>query len=223
MQRYLTWVAAGAAALLIPLVLVGASLGAEDDKDGDGIITSVDQCPGIAGIPAHDGCAEPYRVHSFVIEPKRKIRRKREFTPDAAPSPDRVIEIAALEQARWGGPSIVGRMQCESGLDHDVVNSGGYAGLLQFGPIWGSMYAVTPRDVKLRHTSSRTAPIRRITWWSDGRRQRTVIRRITQQVVTVKRGMLPADAGPTHGWSAIRVGQRAVSGDGPTTGWSCGL
>ena len=132
------------------------------------------------------------------------------------------MEIANREQAIWGGPSIIGRMQCESGLNYAATN-GTYDGLLQFGPIWWSMYPGTPRDVTLKASSERTRPIRRITWWSDGRKQRTVIRRISQDVITVKKGTLPADAGPFHGYAAIRVGQRAVSGDGPTTGWACGL
>jgi hypothetical protein len=158
-----------------------------------------------------------------VHRPHKHLTIKRHFHPTAKPSPRQVKKIARVERQRWGGPSILGRIWCESGYRWSARN-GPYRGLLQIGPWWSYVYpARTPRKVKIVRHNRRRVPVHRVTVWDSGRRTRERIGVVRQRVTSIRRGKLPKGASPYHGWAAIRVGQRAVSGDGPSAAWECGL
>jgi hypothetical protein len=166
--------------------------------------------------------ALPYVVAAHNVRPDKSIRVHRYFRPWAHPSPEQVQEIINSEQRLWGGPSISGRVACESNYDWSATN-GQYQGLLQIGPWWSDAYAVTPRRVRLVSHKTSREPVYRVRRFSDGSRERERIRTAPVTKTIIRTGTLPADAAPYHGWAAIRVGQRAVSGAGPSTAWSCGL
>lgn len=192
------------------------------DKDGDSFRDGKDACPSRAGVERHDGCPGPYVVRTYKLKPRKHVHRRKHFTPDCCPSPSEVGRIADLEQRRWGGPSIRGRIYCES-TNNYLATNGQYRGLLQIGSWWSYAYAQTPREVVLRDEHKRKRPVYRVKVYDTGRKERHRIRRMTQIVHVKKVGRLPSGASPYHGWAAIRVGQRAVSGDGPNTYWECGL
>ena len=167
--------------------------------------------------------AKPKRklVRSFVKRPK-PIRKVKRFEPWASPSPAKVKKIIELELKRWGGPSIMRRVGCESTYRWNATN-GRYRGLLQFGPIWRAMWAGTPRGVKIvRKTKVKRAKFR-IRIYSDGTRTRKRIGKVKVRKRVILKGKLPRNPSPYHAWAAIRVGQRAVSGHGMSTYWECGL
>lgn len=193
------------------------------DSDGDGVIDSDDRCAEIAGVERHLGCPRPVVLETKVTTPdRRNVVRIKDWRPWPRPTYQQVVTIAAAEQRRWGGPSLMNRILCESGGSWSATN-GQYLGLLQFGPIWWSMWPGTPRGVKLKTRKVWDAPVRRWVRWSGGRWTSKVIGRVRQTKSIIRSGRLPRNPDQTHGWAAIRVGQRAVSGDGPTTGWACGL
>ena len=161
--------------------------------------------------------------------PKFRIIRIHNWTPWAHPSIAQVKQIATLAQKRWGGPSLHARINCESGFRW-YADNGTYEGVLQFGPIWNSMYPGTPRKVKF--VKIKTVRLKEIqtTKYSDGKIKRKIIRRFRGKRKVIKTGKLPKpqnlkyeNGGAKHAWAAIRVGQRAVAGKGPTTGWGCDL
>lgn len=159
-------------------------------------------------------------VKTWVEKPDTFVKKKKKFKPEGQPSVSEVHEIINHEQKKWGGPSISNRVGCESGYRWNATN-GQYRGLLQFGSIWGSMYPGTPRKVKIADTKTTKKRVWRYFLYEDGTRERVNKGKIKVKVRTKKVGKLPSNADPYHGWAAVRVGQRAVSGDGPTTGWSC--
>lgn len=150
------------------------------------------------------------------------IRKKVRFTPNATPSPKQVIRIAKLEQERWGGPSIVGRMWCESSLIYNNGN-GTYHGLLGIGPWWSYVWPKTPKRVVVKTERVKRKPIIRYAKWSGGNIIKKIIRKRKVTIKVKRIGRLPRNASVFHGWGQIRVGQRAVSGDGPNASWECGL
>ncbi|MBA2240045.1 MAG: hypothetical protein H0W09_02185 [Solirubrobacterales bacterium] len=192
------------------------------DGDGDGIADQSDACPNKPGWPKHDGCPNRYIVSERIFEPPKRDRVRRRFIPEAQPSPHQALRISRLERERWGGPSIDDRMRCESRLLWNATN-GSFRGLLQIGSWWEYAYPKTPRGVTVRRTKHRRAPVIRVRRWSDGRVDRDRIGSRRQRLDVILEGKLPRNASPYHGWAAIRVGQRAVSGDGPSTYWECGL
>lgn len=212
---------------LAALLLVSGAVGVagaqtSQDRDSDGYEDAADACPYHAGVGDHDGCPGPYVVHSKVVKPKRHVKRVRHFHPDAHPSPSEVYKIERLEQERWGGPSIRNRVYCESRNLWNATN-GQYHGLLQIGSWWSYAWSQTPRDVRIKRVVTRRMPVYKVKVYDTGKRTKTRIRSRRQRVSRIKKGHLPSGADAYHGWAAIRVGQRAVSGDGPSTSWSCGL
>jgi len=174
--------------------------------------------------PPSIGTSKPERPHVVRVRIKRPkpIRKVRRFKPWATPSPEKVKQIIIWEQQRWGGPSLMGRVWCESKYLWHASN-GQYRGVLQFGPIWSSMWPGTPRDVKIvKKTTVKRHKIR-ITRYSDGTRKRKKLRKVKVPKTVILKGKLPKNPSPFHAWAAIRVGQRAVSGHGPTTSWECNL
>lgn len=175
----------------------------------------------VEGAPVGKAKPKPRVVRSWVKKP-RPIRKVKRFKPWAHPSPEKVRQIITWEQQRWGGPSLMSRVWCESKYLWHATN-GQYRGVLQFGPIWETMWAGTPRDVKIvKRTEVKRAKFR-IRIYSDGTRKRKRIGKVWVRKTVIKKGMLPKHPSPYHAWAAIRVGQRAVSGHGMTTSWSCGL
>ena len=166
---------------------------------------------------------EPYIEKEHFHKPPKNVKKKIKFVPTATPSTSEVYKIAALEQKRWGGPSLINRIYCESTLNWSVTN-GQYRGLLQFGPIWDSMWPGTPRKVIIKSNKTIEKKVYRYRKWSHiDKWIKKPSGSIRQKVNIVRVGKLPKYPDPYHGWAAIRVGQRAVSGDGPTTSWACGL
>lgn len=163
-----------------------------------------------------------YKVGFYVHKPPDRITHRVPVPNMAHPSPARVTKFANIEQQRWGGPSILGRLSCESGLNWAATN-GQYGGLAQIGPWWWYAYPQTPRRVRWNTVKHKRKPVARFTFFSDGTRKREVIARKHVRVKIAHRDRLPGDATPYHGLAAIRVTQRAASGDGPTTYWACGL
>ena len=218
MKALLATLAAG----LVVTALAFPSL-ALADQDSDGIEDSDDRCVLVAGEPEHLGCPFPVRLDTKITRPpKRVTERIKDWEPWSEPTPAQVIAIAASEQSRWGGPSIVGLLSCESGLSWSATN-GQYAGLAQYGPIWSSMWPGTPRGVKFVESRTQVRPIERHTLWSNGRWTHRKIGKVKQKQKIVRIGRLPRNATPFHGYAAIRVTQRAFAGVGPTTSWACGI
>jgi len=164
-----------------------------------------------------------YVVKEKWHKPPKNVKKNVKFVPTGTPSVSEVYEIAASEQAKWGGPTLINRIRCESTFNWSAGN-GQYQGLLQFGPIWDSMWPGTPRKVVLKNTKTVNKKIVRYRKWSHLRGWIKKPRKTVKQKVHItKAGKLPSYPSPYHGYAAIRVGQRAVSGHGPTTGWECGL
>ena len=164
---------------------------------------------------------EIVRVH--MDRPPDTVRWHVDFEPESQPTPGEVHEIAALEQARFGGPSIIGRIACETGgLFNWNATNGQYRGLLQIGPVWSYLWAGAPRDVAVKDSRVDRRWVWKVTLFADGHKRRVRDHRKRVEVVRIREGKLPASADPYHGWAAIRVGQLAVAG-GRTTSWSCGL
>ena len=156
-------------------------------------------------------------------KPPKNVKKKVKFVPTGEPSVSEVYAIAAHEQAKWGGSTLVNRIRCESNFNWAAGN-GQYQGLLQFGPVWNSMWPGTPRKVVVKNKKIVKKKIVRYRKWSHIKGWIKKPRRTVKQTVHItKVGKLPSYPSPYHGWAAIRVGQRAVSGHGPTTGWECGL
>lgn len=202
-------------------MLTGTAL-AVGDLDSDGVPDVDDRCPLETGQEQHLGCNTAQLLRTVTHTPKAKRVRHKRYHPPKAPSYRQVVWMANLEQRRWGGPSLLNRIQCESG-GYWAASNGQYQGLLQFGPIWWSMWPGTPRGVRFTTRERRTYPVLRIQVWSDGKRVRQQIGKRRQLLITKYKGKLARNSTPLDAHAAIRVGQRAVSGDGPTTGWSCGL
>lgn len=167
--------------------------------------------------------SEPTVLRTRIDRPPDTVLRKSRFDPEAHPSPAEVHRIAELERARWGGPSIIGRIDCETGGTFNwAATNGQYRGLLQIGPVWGYLYEGAPRKVRTRERGHVRRAVRRITLYSDGHRERDLLRMKRVDLIHTRVGRLPSGADPYHGWAAIRVGQLAVAG-GRTTSWDCGL
>jgi len=211
------------AAIAVPFTLAISGIIGPGDIDGDGVLDSGDRCTQKAGTEQHLGCPFPVRESSTVFRPeRRRTIRNNHWKPWSQPSIYQVEIILREEQQRWGGPWLGNRVACESGYNWSATN-GQYAGLLQFGSIWSSMWAGTPRGVKYKDTFKVKLPIVRHTTWTDGHKTKAKIGKVTQKRTVIRKGKLPRYPDAYHGWAAIRVGQRAVSGDGPTTSWACGL
>lgn len=159
---------------------------------------------------------------SWLQKPPGTIVKRHQVIPLAHPSPAQVVQIAKAEQARWGGPSPLRRINCESGYRWDAVN-GPYRGLLQFGPVWQSMWPGTPRRVVEVRVKHRKARAKRFTLRLDGTIKKSRGPKVRQRVIMIRRGMLPRYPSPFHGHAAIRVHQRAIAGVIPSTGWECPL
>lgn len=193
------------------------------DQDSDGIEDADDRCVIVAGEPEHLGCPFPVRIETKITRPPKRVSDTiKGWNPWSEPTPSQVIAIAASEQKRWGGPSIVGLLSCESGLSWSATN-GQYSGLAQYGSIWGSMWPGTPRGVRFVENRTKVRSIERHTLWSDGRWTHKRIGKVKQRQKITRVGRLPRNATPFHGYAAIRVTQRAFAGVGPTTSWACGL
>jgi hypothetical protein len=191
------------------------------DSDGDGIGDEVDRCVVKQGVEQHYGCPSKVRVESKVTRPiQSRTVRIRGWKPWATPTLAQVYLIAEHEAKLWG-VNIIGRILCESGGSWSASN-GQYLGLLQYGPIWYSMWPGTPRRVKFTQVKKPKRPVVRHTLWSDGKWTHTTIgkRRVTRKVIRI--GMLPRNPSQLHGWAAIRNGTRAAAGVGPSTSWACG-
>lgn len=202
--------------------IASASTLAEADSDGDGVPDSTDRCLEREGVEVHLGCPARVAVGTKVTRPvERRSRTIRGWRPWSQPTYEQVVLIANHEAGLWG-VNVMNRILCESGGRWDASN-GQYLGLLQYGPIWYSMWPGTPRRVDFTQVRRPRKPVLRWTRWSDGRWTSKVIRkvRVTRKVRRV--GRLPRNPSQLHGWAAIRNGTRAASGHGPTTSWACGL
>lgn len=193
------------------------------DTDGDGVADEDDRCVAEVGQVQHLGCAKPVPLESKITRPDSRVTvRVRHWRPWATPTTRQVMIILREEQDRWGGPWLGNRVACESGYSWSATN-GQYAGLLQFGSIWSSMWPGTPRGVKYVSTEKKRKPIVRHTLLTSGEWTHRKIGSVRQKKTVIRKGRLPRNPDAYHGWAAIRVGQRAVSGDGLTTSWACGL
>lgn len=213
------------ALVLVALLFVGSAASASaqtNDRDKDGVADAHDACQYQAGVPRHDGCPGPYVVHSKTVRPKRHVRRVHHFQPESTPTATQVHKIEDLEQARWGGPTLRNRVWCESG-DRWYAANGQYHGLLQIGTWWSYVWPKTPRGVRLTSHDKRPAAVYRVKVYDTGKRVHKRVGSRSQRVTRVKKGKIAANASAYNGWAAIRVGQRAVSGDGPSASWECPL
>jgi len=163
--------------------------------------------------------AKPTKV-TYHHPPKSVVHKVR-FQPWAEPTRQQIDLIMSHEQEIWGGISLYDRINCESRFDVYATN-GQYRGLLQIGSWWESVYPYdTPRQVSLKETRLVKKPVIKLTTFSDQHVEREIVRRKNLKVIIIRKGALPVDADPYHAWAAIRVGQRAISGVGESTGWSC--
>lgn len=161
-----------------------------------------------------------------VIRPAKHVRHDRKFHPVEHPDPSKVPWIENKEQKRWGGPSLHRRSYCESG-NRWWASPAGVLGIIERGWWYGTALPATPRKVTLHHTFERWRPVHRLVIYSDGTKRLKRIGRMRQKVRLVRHGSLAdgdlRDSTPQSTWLAIRVSQRAVSGDGPPASWQCSL
>lgn len=163
-----------------------------------------------------------YRKRVTWLFPKRNIRKRVRFRPWDNPTKKQSLKIMEIEQNIWGGPSLYNRIYCESKFKPKWV-VGRYSGLLMIDSSWWEyVWPKTPKRIVYKTTSRKKLPIYKITLWSDGKRVKKIIDRKAVSIKRINIGHLPKRASTTHGWAAIRVGQRAVSGGPPAT-WSCSL
>ena len=212
------------AAFLVPLTAVLLIFGGAD-TDGDGVLDDADRCTVRSGEAQHLGCPFPVALDRKITRPaKQRTIRITDWRPWSSPTYQQIVWLDRSEARRWQSPSLLNRIACESTFNPGATN-GQYGGLLQFGTIWSSMWAGTPRKMKLRVKATKRLPVIRHTRWSSGRWTHRTIGHRKQRRVVIRIGKLPRDASPYHGAAAIRVGSRAVSSTGryPTTSWACGL
>jgi hypothetical protein len=156
-----------------------------------------------------------------VDKPPKKVRREKKFTPTATPSPSEVHYIIKHEARLWGGGGIYHRVECESTNRWNASN-GTYHGLIQTNSAyWNRAWPGTPRRVVIKNTKKKRKPVYTYTTYSDGSVEKEKTGSVKQKIKIAKIGKLPKGASYMHGWAAIRVGQRAVGGQGPTTYWAC--
>jgi hypothetical protein len=160
-------------------------------------------------------------VSSTVLRPPKHVRHDRHFHPIEHPDPSRVPYIEHQEQNRWGGPWIGRRSYCESG-NRWWASSAGVMVIIARDWWYGTALPATPRGVKVRSHYDRWRPVYRRTTYSNGAVRKRRIGRMRQHVRLVRHGHLD-DGNPQSTWLAIRVSQRAVSGDGPPASWQCSL
>lgn len=166
---------------------------------------------------------KPTVEHQWVKKPHNE-RVVRHFIPWAHPTVAQVKNvIIPYEAHRWGGGPIYDRVACESGFHWDATN-GTYNGLVQTsGDFWwgAGAWPSSPRDVTLHNSKRVVRGVYLIRLWSDGHKSFQRIRNAYVKRTVIRKGMIPRTANEWHGWAAIRVGQRAVGNDGPTTYWAC--
>jgi hypothetical protein len=167
---------------------------------------------------------KPYVVAEKWFKPPKQAKYIKGFRPWHNPTVAQIHKIDKWESEKWGGPSLLNRMWCESGYRPKVSN-GTYGGLLQYNySYWPGIWETVPRRVVVVVERTRPRAIVRFRKWShiDGwiRKETNHIR---QKVWIVYKGVLPENADPTHGWAAIRAGARTVGGYGPPVSWECGL
>jgi hypothetical protein len=155
-----------------------------------------------------------------VVTPPRHLSLHRHFSPDASASGSRLVWIAHQEQRKIGGPSIVGRMSCESGLGTNMIGTG-HAGVLQWDSTFYSMYAAAKRiygrGVNVIEKRTVKKPV--TAHYADGTTQRTGT--VRQHQTIHLHGMLPKQTTPWNAWAAVRTGQAAAAGKIPSTYWAC--
>lgn len=170
----------------------------------------------------------PQVEHTWVKHPHPE-RVFKHFTPTSTPSPDYVKNvIIPYEAARYNTSPITDRVECESSFDYGASN-GTYGGLIQTdGAFWyGSSDAwpavVNDHDlgVVMKRKKRVARNVYKVRLWSNGKKQfkRVAIQHVPRTII--QKGKLPETADWFHGWAAIRVGERAVAGVGPTTWWAC--
>lgn len=163
--------------------------------------------------------------HTWVKHPHPE-RVVKSFTPPSTPSPSYVTNvIIPYEATRYGGGPLYDRIGCESNYQYNATN-GTYNGLIQtspafFNPAWEDAIHDKDLGVKLKSKKRVTRDVFKVSLWNTGKK---TYRRIAVQHVpriVIKKGQLPKNASEWDGWAAVRVGQRAVAGVGPTTYWAC--
>jgi hypothetical protein len=156
-----------------------------------------------------------------LLVPPKRITRTVHFRPARRACCAALARIAQMERRAQGGPSILGRLACESTMGLDNHN-GQYKGPSQIGPdFWRSAWPRTPRGVRYVTERLRRVPVLEL----GGTIGPHVVGTRSQRVRVIHRGRLPAGAGPLHAWANVRVAQRAAAGYAPQEGasWSCGL
>lgn len=174
---------------------------------------------------------EPTATASVVKVEHRKAPAKkvvhRKFRPWAKPSPAKVREIIRNEARRWrvSAASLSRRVYCESKFQWWASN-GQYQGVLQFAPstFYRGLSTIRTRRVRIVRATTRKVNDRRVTHYSDGRREsrRTTPRR--QRVVVVYHGRIPRRPAMTNAFAQIRIGAQALRGISAvrSSEWSCG-
>jgi hypothetical protein len=217
-----------ASIILLSLLLTGLIVSPASAKsttfDGKKGKSSLDKILDINLFPeAQELNLDPAQIISrHTHYPPKVIRKTVRFKPNSSPNSSQVRKIAASEQKIWGGPSLLNRINCESGFNYAATN-GQYSGLLQIGSWWSYAWPQTPRKVVLSSSRTIKKPIIRHFKWSTGKLTSKTLKKRNVKLIIKRVGRLPANASPFHGYASIRVGQRAVSGRGPTTSWSCSL
>jgi hypothetical protein len=166
-------------------------------------------------------------LHTWVKHPKPE-RVTKKFVPPADASSSYIRNvIIPYEASRYGGGPLNDRIWCESSYDDQAVN-GKYGGLIQTdgafwyeAGAWPSVISDHDLGVKMKTKKSVKRAVFKVRRWSNGKKtyNRIAIQHVPRTVI--HRGKLPKDADWFHAWAAVRVGQRAVAGVGPTTFWAC--
>lgn len=163
-----------------------------------------------------------YKKRITYLYPNQIVRKRIHFKPWANPTKRQTLKIMRIEEGIWGGPSQYNRIYCESKFKSDWV-VGQYSGLLMISADWWDyVWPKTPKRIVYKTEHQLRLPVYRITLWSNGKRYKKVVNQRNVKLLRIHIGRLPKRTNATHGWAAVRVGQRAITG-GPPASWECSL
>lgn len=173
------------------------------------------------------------QAHASVVRvaklkaPKKKVVH-RKFRPWSKPSPAQVREIIRSEARRWHIPAwaLLNRAACESHL-HWWASNGQFQGVLQFGPnaFYRGLRTIRSYKFQIVRSTTRRVHDARVTYFSDGTKQRRRTTPRRQRLIVVYTGRISRHPSMVNAFAQIRIGAQAIRGISAvhSSEWSCGI
>jgi len=167
---------------------------------------------------------KPHVVKEKWYHPPKQLKKTIHFRPWDNPTNKQMRLINKWEMKKWGNPSLLGLAWCESGY-RAKVSAGTYGGYFQYNlSYWPGIWDQIPKRVVIVTHKIVKKPIIRFRKWSHlDHWVRKETNNVNQKVWIVRKGWLPKNASPMHGYAAWRATAYIWSGRGPTVTWQCGL